>query len=232
MTNQQISSPRIFVELGLASPLMLLAPVLLALPLLEWGFDLNWAAVGIGAAGWLIALVIRMPVALLAKQFLGSPAAIQRTIVYASGPAEETVRLGVLLIVGTQFEVAYSIGLGWAAIEVVYAIVNGFVILSLLSRDDEKANEAREQLAELGIGTDVSPFWGILERLSASMVHVALTLLVARWPFLVIAAIPLHSVMNVTVLAANKHSAIFAQGVVAIFGVVLFMAGLAAFGQL
>jgi hypothetical protein len=37
---------------------------------------------------------------------------------------------------------ALSIGLGWAAIEVVYAIINGFVTLSFFRRDDEKARQA------------------------------------------------------------------------------------------
>ncbi len=132
----------------------------------------------------------------------------------SSGPLEETVRLGAVLLAGNGFIVAYSIGFGWGAVEVVYALFNGAVVLRLARRSDEKAVEARRQLQELGLMTEAGPFLGILERLSATALHIGSTLLVAKWPVFVLAAVPLHSAINLGVLALTRQGPLRVQAVV------------------
>ena len=232
IATQPIESKRVLINLALATPLILVVPVGFGLLLTPWDAELNWAALGFGAAGWAIALVFRTPVALAAKRVSSSLHTVQRWVTFSSGPLEETARLVVVILVGREFGVAFSIGLGWAAAEVVYSLVNGYVIASLNLRTDEKAIEAKQQLQELGLPTQVSPFWGILERVSASAVHIGFTLLLAKWPLLLLASIPIHSTTNVGAMTAYRESPLRAQGVVAVVGLAVFLVGLAAFGKL
>jgi hypothetical protein len=95
-------------------------PVYLAVPVLYWlvfreaGFPMHWAAFGIGAFGWWIAYLLRIPITLALKR--SSPNEQPTAIVYFSGPLEEGVRLAVLLITGMSMHWALSIGQGWAAL--------------------------------------------------------------------------------------------------------------------
>jgi uncharacterized membrane protein YhfC len=123
-------------------------------------------------------------------------------VILASGPLEELVRLGMLRITGAALAPALSLGLGWGTIEVIFTLVNAFVLVHLLQRDDERARAAREQIERLGLPLDASPAWGILERISATALHVGFTLLVARSPYFVLVTIPLHSAVN---LLASRH---------------------------
>ena len=232
IATQPIESKRVLINLALATPLILVVPVGFGLLLTLWDTELNWAALGFGAAGWAIALVLRSPVALVAGRVSDSPHAVQRSVMFSSGPLEETARLIVVILVGREFGVAFSIGLGWAAAEVVYSLVNGYVMASLNLRTDEKAAQARQQLQELGLPSQVSPFWGILERVSASALHIGFTLLLAMWPLLLLATIPVHSATNAGVMAVLRESVLRAQGVVAVVGLALFLVGLAAFGKI
>ena len=147
-----------------------------------------------------------------------------------AGPAEELVRLGVVLIAGQDFATVYAIGAGWAAIEAVYGMQVGFVRLALLRRADPKALEARQELAKMGLDRDISPAWGVVERLFAGAAHIGFTLLVAAWPLLVIALIPVHAAVNMGVMALLPRGIARTEALVAVSGSVLFIGGLAAFG--
>ena len=126
--------------------------------------------------------MLRNPVALLAKAIPATSKHVTTIVVASSGPCEELVRLAVVLLLGRAFPMALSIGLGWAAIEVVYAIINGFVTLSLFRRDDEKAHQARAMLENMGLAKamlNAPPFMGVVERISASAIQIGFTLLLA-----------------------------------------------------
>jgi YhfC intramembrane metalloprotease len=160
-------------------------------------------------------------------------------IVAASGPCEEGTRLVVLLLVGRTFPIALSVGLGWTAIEVVYTIVNGLAVASLLGRTDEKARQAQALLTSLyttrgltNMLTPSAPFLGVMERISASALHIGFTLLLAWQPLLVLATIPLHSATNFIALRLLRRSAVLTEVVVALIGATALVAGLAAFGRL
>ena len=62
--------------------------------------------------------------------------------------------------------------------------------------------------------------------------HIGFTLLLATWPLLLLASIPVHSATNVGVMTVYRKSALRAQGVLAVVGLAIFLGGLAAFGKL
>ena len=140
------------------------------------------------------------------------------------------MRLVVVLIASRDFATAYAIGAGWAAIEAVYGIQVGFVRLTLLRRDDPRALEARQELAKMGLDREIAPAWGIVERLFAGAAHIGFTLLVASWPLLVIALIPIHAAVNMGVMALLPRGIARTETLVAVSGSVLFFGGLAAYG--
>src|SRR5260370_27210907 len=126
----------------IALPFMLLVPLAFALWFHLWGVTLSWPALGAGALGWYVAFILRTPVALVARRLLRTPERVQPWVTAASGPAEESVRLITLLVVGRAFPLALAVGLGWTAIEIVYTIINGLVIAWLLRRTDEQARRS------------------------------------------------------------------------------------------
>lgn len=208
---------------------MLAVPVLFAVAYGWFDIELEWKALGFGALGWLIALALRGPVAMLATKFSGTPERAKLWVGGASGPLEEGVRLVVLLLVGVSFPTVMSIGLGWAAIEVLFGIVNSAVVVSLMRRTDEKAEEARRQMEAQGLLDANNSFWGISERIFASASHVGFALLVAAHPLLVLLTIPVHSGLNFSIVGLARSSMARAQLVFALLGSVLLLGGLAVY---
>lgn len=157
----------------------------------------------IGAAGWLIALILRQPVALIAGKKLSQERA-QRVVGWFSGPAEELVRLAmVLLLIRTASEAAWA-GWGWATVEVLIIGLNILAIAGVLTKDDPKSREARELLDAQGMLKDHHPAWGFLERISATALHLGFTLLLFANPWLVLVTLPLHSVTNMLAVRFGK----------------------------
>ena len=76
---------------------MLLVPILVG-ALVAAGLGApEWRVLALGAAGWTVALLLRQPVMLIANRMTLPERA--RTIVgWASGPAEELVRIGLVLL--------------------------------------------------------------------------------------------------------------------------------------
>ena len=194
------------------------------------GHEVPWGWFGAGALGWVLALALRLPVILGLRRLGAGMDVMRRWTPALAGPTEELVRLVVVLIASQDFATAYAIGAGWAAIEAVYGIQVGFVRLTLLRRDDPRALEARQELAKMGLDREIAPAWGMVERLFAGAAHVGFTLLVARWPLLVIALIPVHAAVNMGVMALLPRGIARTEVLVAVSGSVLFLGGLAAFG--
>ncbi len=164
-----------------------------------------WVALGLGAAGWLLALLLRQPVALLASR-LTTPERTQNIVGWFSGPAEELVRLAlVLLVIRTVPEAAWA-GFGWAAMEVLIVVVNLFALASLMTKTDAKSMEAKQFLQEQGMMTPTNPFWGLLERLSAIAMHIGFTLMLFASPWLVLVTLPLHSAINMASVRLVKRN--------------------------
>lgn len=165
----------------------------------------SWLAVVLGAAGWLVALVLRQPVALLALR-LTTRERMATIVGWFSGPAEELVRLALVLLVIRSVEEAAWAGFGWAAIEVVIVAINVLAISSLMTKTDAKSMEAKQLLQDQGMITPTNPFWGLLERLSATGMHIGFTLLLFASPWLVLVTLPLHSVVNMASVRLAKRN--------------------------
>ncbi|NKX52981.1 hypothetical protein [Arthrobacter mobilis] len=180
----------------------------------------------LGAAGWILALVLRQPVALAASRFAGRERAA--TIVgWCSGPAEELVRLGLVLLALHSFEAALWAGFGWAAVEVLLVAVNTLVIADLVTKDDPKSRQARQLLADQGMTTPQHPLWGLLERFSATALHLGFTLLLFAQPWLVLLTLPAHSLTNMLAVRFAKTHLGRTEAALAAAGALALAAGLA-----
>ncbi|WP_210479119.1 hypothetical protein [Naasia sp. SYSU D00948] len=193
--------------------LLILAGAPAALPLL------------VGAAGWMVALVLRQPVALIAARRLPREQAAT-AVGWFSGPAEELVRLVVVLLLVRSLGDALWAGFGWAAIEVVVLAANSLVIAGIVGRDDPKSREARELLEAQGMLVPSNPFWGFAERLSAIALHLGFTLLLFAAPWLVLLTIPLHSAVNMLAVRGAKRSVPLTEAGLAAVGAAVLVAGL------
>jgi hypothetical protein len=191
----------------LNAPFLLIAPIVAAAVLFAAIGAPHWLPLVLGAAGWMLALVLRQPVALIAMKLVGKDRAM--TIVgWASGPAEELVRLALVLLVIDTLDDALWAGFGWATIEVLLVVVNMLVLAGLMTKDDPKSLEAQQALRDLGMTEPQNGFWGALERVSATALHMGFTLLLFVSPWLVLLTLPLHSVVNMlTVRFAKTHLA-------------------------
>lgn len=180
-----------------------------------------WLALVLGAAGWMAALVLRQPVALIAMR-LTTRERMATIVGWFSGPAEELVRLALVLLVIRTVEEAAWAGFGWAAIEVVIVAINVLAISSLMTKTDAKSMEAKQLLQDQGMITPTNPFWGLLERLSATAMHIGFTLMLFASPWLVLVTLPLHSIVNMaSVKLVKRNVAAMELGFLVIAAVVL-----------
>lgn len=220
---------------AMAPQLRVLASSLMAVPVaafllaLAWLGAPDWGLLAFGAVGWLLALVLRQPVALVAGRLTSA----QRTatiVGWASGPAEEGVRVGlVLLAIGSVPDAVWA-GIGWAGVEVVMIAVNSFVIANLLTRDDPKALKVQAILRERGMLTTHTAGWAVAERCSAMALHVGFTLLLLAQPWWALATMLAHSLINMSAVHCAKRSVAGTELVLAVVSLVMLLCGLAATG--
>jgi len=98
-------------ELIVTAPLYLLVPVLFAALALIWEIELSPGWILLGAVGWLGALFLRVPVAMITQRLTTESDTIRQVVILSSGPAEELVRLAIVLITAANLDVGYAIGL-------------------------------------------------------------------------------------------------------------------------
>lgn len=207
-----------------ALPLYLVSPIPFYFLAQEMGFDLNLNVFLLGALGWWIALIVRVPVILIVKK----KGLSNHWVVGASGPAEELTRYIILVLIGLSSSNAFSIGLGWASIEVIYGLVNIIGLGVLEQKTDEKALEAKTIMKQMGMDkvmNSSTPFWGALERLSANAFHIGFSLLLLFHPLVLIITIPLHSLINFYVVRMNKISIVKSQIGLLFIGAIVFIMG-------
>jgi hypothetical protein len=187
----------------------------------------QWGAAGVGALGWLVALVLRQPVGLVGTRLPATMA--ERLVVFSSGPLEEGVRVAALFWAGRDFTTALSLGFGWAMIEVVYVMQTCLVIAGLVKKTDEKSQQALTVLKERGMLSESPNAWGAVERLFASALHVGNTLLLAVNPWLALVTAPVHSAANWVISRMVARSVAKAELLMAVLGTVTLVMGLGAF---
>ena len=210
---------------------LLPVPIVASLLTAAWLGVPHWSLLGLGAAGWMIALVLRQPVALIASR-MTSPERTRTIVGWASGPAEELVRVAlVILFVRTASDAIWA-GVGWAGIEVVIVAVNGFVIANLLTRDDPKALKVQAILRERDTMTKGTPGWAVVERCSAIGLHVGFTLLLFAQPWLVLATMIVHSMTNMIAVHYAKRSVVVTELALVVVAFGTLLCGLAANGVL
>ncbi|MBO9597840.1 MAG: YhfC family intramembrane metalloprotease [Cohnella sp.] len=174
-------------------PLYILVPALFWLGFELAGYGMDWKGFGLGALGWFIALALRGPIGAAGMKL--SQNAAKNLMIASSGVLEETVRLILIALTSATASWSLSVGQGWAAIEVLYTMITVVAIASLAKKTDEKSLQAKQMLEAQGT-VQASPLWGILERIWASAFHIGSTLVVAKYPWAVIALIPVHSGLN------------------------------------
>jgi hypothetical protein len=204
---------------------LLAAPILVGILLTVVSGRFEVLPLLLGGVGWLIALVLRQPVVIIATRAVGQERAA--TIVgWASGPAEEIVRFGLVVLLLGNFQGALWAGFGWAAVEVLFVAANILAIAGLMTRDDPKSREARELLGAQGMGNPPNPVWGFAERLSAIALHIGFTLMLFASPWFVLLTLPLHSAANMlAVRFARTHVALTELGL-AVTGAAVLTCGL------
>jgi len=207
-------------------PLYLLVPVMFWLVFHYSGTAMEWKAFGLGALGWVIAFFLRGPLSAIVMKMPKEKATT--IIVASSGVFEECVRIAVLLLTSLTFSWSLSIGQGWAAIEVLFVIINLIVMVSLSKRTDDKAIQAKEMLQMQG-NMNAHPVWGVIERIFASAFHIGCTLLVAKYPWLVVLLIPLHSFVNLSAIKLSKQSMVQTELLIAVFGIITLTVGILVF---
>jgi hypothetical protein len=211
----------------IAAPLTLLVPVAFAIILSQMGADLRWSAIGFGALGWFGALFLRAPLAAILSQTMGDPERVKPWIITSSGPIEEGVRVVLLILVGRSFSDAAAIGVGWAAIEVVYTAITGFITLTLVKRTDPEAVQARQMLEQQGMIKETGPWLGVIERIAATALHIGFTFIVAWNVWLAIVTAVVHSAANLGTVRAFKKWPLATELALLATGIATFLIGYA-----
>lgn len=182
-----------------------------------------------GALGWWIAFLLRIPILfLIQKKDLKQPKANQLTI-GVSGPTEEITRYLLLTMIGLTSENAFYSGLGWAMIEIIYALIQVIGLGILDQKTDAKAQEAKRIMKQMGMDKTLlpsTPFWGALERLSANAIHIGFSLLLLWSPFVLILTIPTHSLINFYVVKTNRISLKKSQLTLLLVGCIILGSGI------
>jgi hypothetical protein len=195
----------------IAIPLVVAVPIAYGAVFTDLGHPPLIPALLAGAAGWLVALVLRTPIGLVGMKVTGSTERTQRWVVASCGPLEESVRLAVLLLVGRDLSTALWIGLGWAALDVAHTIANGIALARLARRKDPEAEQARAMLPPSALSAS-APLWGVVERAWASALHIGFTLVLAAVPIAVLLTAPIRSAVNVGALwLTERHGTLLAS---------------------
>jgi hypothetical protein len=219
-------------NLVLTAVLLALVPIAFALAIVAAGYPIVWVALVAGALGWLIGLAARTPVILVATRVLGRDERALPVIIAASGPAEETVRVLALLLVGRDLSTALWLGFGWTTVEIAYTYVNAIAVAALVKRDDPEARRALKLIPPAALSDD-APWWSAVERAGVSALHIGFTLIVAVMPIAFVITAIAHSTFNVVVTRLGKTRSILAvETLVCVTGAVFLLVGLAMMGVL
>lgn len=214
-------------HLWFCTPLLFIVPLIYFVAFRALGPGVLFWPFCLGLLGWSIALVLRVPLMVLTQRL--SQDAKEQTIAAMAGPAEESVRLLGVWLLQANFASALSLGLGWATIEVLYTVISGFGSAIILSQGGMGAWQLRKRFQETGLTVPATVYTGILERLSATAIHIGFTLLLAYHPLLILITLPLHSLVNVSALNLSKRSAVATQAVVAFLGTATLLVGIKLF---
>ena len=213
----------------LALPLYILSIVPFIALAIVLDIEIDTGYVLLGALGWWLALLLRLPLILYSKTKKLDFNVSNKLIIGASGPTEEITRLVLLATIGITAGNADSVGIGWASIEVIYGLVQIIGMGILQQKNDKEAKEAKSLMKQMGMEKSLepsTPFWGALERVSAGAIHIGLSLMLVLSPLIVLITIPLHSFVNFSVVRMNKQSIIKSQLSILLLGIIILLTGI------
>ena len=226
--SDQALAKQFFHHLLFCTPLLLTVPLLYALAFNALGQgSLQFRSLFLGVLGWTIALLLRAPMMMLLVRFTHN--VTEKVVAALSGPAEEVVRLLAVLFLQANFASAISLGLGWAGIEVLYTLVSGFTTVKILSQGGIGALQLKKRFLDTGQTVPITVYSGVIERLSATALHIGFTLLLAYHPLLILITLPLHSLVNICAITLNNRSALATQLLIALFGTTTLAIGIKLF---
>jgi hypothetical protein len=221
---------RLYRQVPLALPVVVIVPVVIAVVLATTLAPARPGAAALGAAGWLAALALRAPAGPFVSRMPKQDAPTFMALI--SGPAEELVRLLLVLFGVSGFGDLLWAGFGWATIEVIYTLVTALAVRRLLLDPSAKAAERRRLLISMGwlqYVQSLVPALGAVERAGASLLHIGFTLLLGWNPWLVLVTMPAHSATNlVAVRLIKRRSVILMETIVVVGGAAAFALGLLA----
>ena len=213
----------------LALPLYILSIVPFIALAIVLDIEIDTGYVLLGALGWWLALLLRLPLILYSKTKKLDFNVSNKLIIGASGPTEEITRLVLLATIGITTGNADSVGIGRASIEVIYGLVQIIGMGILQQKNDKEAKEAKSLMKQMGMEKSLepsTPFWGALERVSAGAIHIGLSLMLVLSPLIVLITIPLHSFVNFSVVRMNKQSIIKSQLSILLLGIIILLTGI------
>lgn len=192
-----------------------------------------WRATQLGAAGWLVSVALRGPAGALVSSRMPKQAASTLALsALISGPAEELIRL-LLVLVGVQgFASLLWAGFGWGTVEVVSTLVTAVGVRRLLLDPSDKAAEARRGMVSMGwlqYVQSLVPVLGAVERAAVSVLQIGFTLLLGWNWWLVLVTMPAHSALNLrAVQLIKRRSVLLMETIVVVVGAAAFALGLLA----
>lgn len=219
-------------SLVLTALLLVLVPVAYAVGIVAAGYPIALGPLAAGALGWIIAFVLRTPVIVIATRVRETPERALPVIIAASGPAEETVRVIALILVGRDLATALWLGFGWTTIEIAYTYVNAIAVAMLLQREDPEAQRALALIPPAAL-SEAAPWWSAIERAGVSALHIGFTLIVAVAPIAFLITAVAHSAFNFVITRLGKVWSIAAvEALVCVVGAAVLALGLAMMGVL
>ena len=216
-----------------ALPVIAIVPVVIAVVLATTLAPARAAAAALGAAGWLAAMALRVPAGAFIASRMPKQAAPTLTFpAWISGPAEELIRLLLVLFGVHGFGSLLWAGFGWGTVEVVSTLVTAVGVRRLLLDPSAKAAEARRGLVSMGwlqYVQSLVPVLGAVERAAVSLLQIGFTLLLDWNPWLVLVTMPAHSALNLrAVQLIKRRSVLLMETIVMVVGAAAFALGLLA----
>jgi hypothetical protein len=115
---------------------------------------------------------------------------------------------------------------------VIYTLITAVVTLSLLKRTDEQALQARAAMDAMRLLRPTGPALGVLERISASTLHIGFTLVLA-WSFwLAPVTMAVHSAVNLLLIRTFRKAPLLSELALLAIGAATLLTGLALFDRL
>ena len=225
--SDQALAKQFFHHLLFCAPLLLIVPFIYLVGFNSLGQEIRVWPFCLGVLGWSSALLLRAPLMVLTFRLTHNMK--EQVGAAMAGPAEESVRLLAVLFLQANFAGAISLGLGWATIEVFYALVSGFGTVVILSKGGVGAWQLKKRFLDIGVSVPATVYAGIFERVSATALHIGFTLLLAYHPLLILITLPLHSLVNVGAINLVRRSALATQLLLAVLGIATLAVGIKLF---